>query len=336
MKRALIIGVLSQDGRFMSRFLWNKGYEVYGTLREGDHRITEVISRFPQMRIFPTNIENTSALEDIIKLIEPDEIYNFSGLSSVAKSFEIPLEYDLVNHKAVRDLLKVIEKIDTRKEIRFFQSGSSEMFGSSDLVEVDEMSPMSPNSPYGESKYNAYQAVQEFRQNSGLFLVNGILFNHESEYRKPEFLTRKLIHSLVSYKFLGARQIELGNISSSRDWSYVGDFIPGIWKSLQLEKASDFILASGMQHTILQVLEVTCSILDIDFDFERDLTIDTNLYRYSESVPVKAITDRAKRELGWESIYSLEKMISVLIHYETSRVNSGIEPPIFPEKLYDA
>lgn len=332
MKKALIIGVLSQDGRFMSRFLWDKGYEVYGTLREGDFRITEVVSRFPQMRVFPTNIENTSALEDIIKLIEPDEIYNFSGLSSVAKSFEMPLEYDLVNHTAVRDLLRVIEKIDARKEIRFFQSGSSEMFGNSDLLEVDELSPMSPSSPYGESKLNAYRAVREFRQHSGLFLVNGILFNHESEYRKPDFLSRKLIHSLVTYKYLGARQIELGNVSASRDWSYVGDFIPGIWKSLQLEKASDFILASGVQHTILQMLDVTCSVLNIDFNFERDLRIDRNLYRSSESVPVKAITDKAKRELGWKSLYNLEKMISVLIHFETSRVISGIEPPIFPEK----
>lgn len=331
MKTALIIGVLSQDGRYMSSFLLNMGYKVYGTVREGDPRISNLHFHFPQMQFFPSNIENSSSLESILKIVRPDEIYNFSGLSSVAKSFDMPAEYDLVNYKAVVSMLKIIEKFDKGGTTKFFQSGSSEMFGASELIEVDELSNMNPNSPYAVSKFKAFEAVRHFRESTGIFAVNGILFNHESEYRKPEFLSRKIINFLVSSKYLGHRQITLGNTTASRDWSYVGDFVPGIWKSLQVEIPSEYIFASGVQKTVLQFLELGCSILEINFNFERDLLIDTSLYRNSESVPVKAITLKANRELGWKSSYTLEQLISRLLFFETIRVRDGIEPPIFPD-----
>jgi GDPmannose 4,6-dehydratase len=331
MKKALIIGILSQDGRYMCQFLSKKGYTVYGTVRENDPRVAELRVSFPQIQIFHLNVENVFFLEKILKTISPDEIYNFSGLSSVAKSFENPVEYDLVNHRAVLEMLRVIEKFDVNKRIRFFQSGSSEMFGSTDLGEVHELSDMNPNSPYAESKFNAYLAVKSFRENYGLFAVNGILFNHESEYRNSDFLTKKLTNFLVTYKHKSKQQLTLGNIGASRDWSYVGDFIPGIWQSLQVELPSEYVLASGVQHTILQVLEIGCSLLNIDFNFDSDLRIDTKLHRPSESVPVRAITLKAKEELGWYSSYSLENLMSRLLKFETLRLCSGIEPPIFPE-----
>lgn len=311
MKNALITGISGQDGMLLTDFLIKKNYKVSGIVR--DLKSTKSISfmrRFPDVHIIESS---DTSLEESINQNSPCEIYNLAAISSVATSFERPFETSLINGLGALSLFETIRNLGAQKNIRVYQAGSSEMFGAEKDSPQSESSSFHPSSPYGTAKVFAYQSAVQYRQNYGLFIANGILFNHESEFRDLNFVTRKITSNIARIKLGGKERFTLGNLTSRRDWGYAGDYVRAMWAMLQVSEPDDFVIATGVTRSVEEFLLTALQTVGLDQRIEKYVLIDTKLNRPADPYTLVGDSRKAQQILDWKPEMSFESMIRVMV-----------------------
>lgn len=257
-KKALITGITGQDGSYLAEFLLEKGYEVHGVIRRSSSantaRIAHLIEK-NQIRLHDGDLSDSSSLTRIISLIQPDEIYNLAAQSHVQVSFDVPEYSGDIDAIGVLRILEAIRILGLTNKTRFYQASTSELYGKVEDVPQRETTPFHPYSPYAVAKQYGFWITKEYREAYGMFAVNGILFNHESERRGENFVTRKI--TLAAGRIAEGLQeyLELGNMDSLRDWGYAKDYVECMWLMLQHDKPEDFVIATGEQHTVRDFTE---------------------------------------------------------------------------------
>lgn len=313
-KRALICGISGQDGAYLAEFLLSKGYEVFGTSRDVETNDFQnlfklnVISRVRLIPMMPSEIGSTL---EVLRMTAPDEIYNLSGQSSVGLSFERPQETLDSIVGPTKNILEAIRLL--KPSIRFFSAGSGECFGGSiHGIPCDETTPFNPRSPYAEAKVQAHLLVQTYREKHGLFACTGILFNHESRLRPIKFVTQKIIQAALnsSNALRDGRKLEklhLGNLSIRRDWGWAPEYVKAMWLMLQKYEPEDFIIATGITHSLEDFVETTFT--SVGCRWKDHVLIDSSLFRANEPLDCSANPKKAKSYLGWEATVHLEGVV---------------------------
>ena len=319
MRRALILGVTGQDGQFLANLLLNLNYEVLGASRN-----------LPNWRNNPLGllrsehkIVDVANYLDLFRLIEafmPDEIYNLSGESSVARSFLNPTDTASSNVIGVLNLLNVVKELGIQERVRIFQASSSDMFGPSQ-VQLSENSHLSPKSPYGVSKFLAHKMCLQYRNQFGLWISSGILFNHESELRPEHFVFQKVIRSLVEISQGKREFLELGNLEIYRDWGYAGDYVEAMQKSLQSDNPRDYVIATGRLNSLRNVIEKTCELLGLSCAMETYVKIDPSLMRPLDIERTWGNPKLAEELLGWKARTTFEELIEKMVRVNLSTIN---------------
>ena len=319
MRRALILGVTGQDGQFLANLLLNLNYEVLGASRN-----------LPNWRNNPLGllrsehkIVDVANYLDLFRLIEafmPDEIYNLSGESSVARSFLNPTDTASSNVIGVLNLLNAVKELGIQERVRIFQASSSDMFGPSQ-VQLSENSHLSPKSPYGVSKFLAHKMCLQYRNQFGLWISSGILFNHESELRPEHFVFQKVIRSLVEISQGKREFLELGNLEIYRDWGYAGDYVEAMQKSLQSNNPRDYVIATGRLNSLRNVIEKTCELLGLSGALETYVKIDPSLMRPLDIERTWGNPKLAEELLDWKARTTFEELIEKMVRVNLSTIN---------------
>ncbi|HEB84654.1 MAG TPA: GDP-mannose 4,6-dehydratase [Bacteroidetes bacterium] len=323
MKHALITGITGQDGSYLAEFLLAKGYEVHGIIRRSSTFNTsrlDQIYRDPhetgvKLFLHYGDLTDGTGLRRILEEVVPDEVYNLAAQSHVRVSFDQP-EYtaDVVALGTLRllEAIRDFEKVGL-KEVRFYQAGSSEMFGASPPPQNEE-TPFRPRSPYAVSKTAGYHYAVNYREAYGMFNANGILFNHESPRRGETFVTRKITRAAGRIKLGLQDKLFLGNLEAKRDWGFAGDYVEAMWLMLQQDKPDDFVIATGKSYSVQEFLEAAFARLNLDW---RDhVEIDPRYYRPTEVHHLEGDPGKAKRVLGWEPKVSFEELVIMMVEHD--------------------
>lgn len=339
MKKALITGITGQDGSYLAELLLEKGYEVHGIVRRSSsfntERIEHIVSPSRENES-PRSIyreygdlSDSSNISRIIERIKPDEVYNLGAQSHVRISFDMP-EYTCdIDGLGTLRLLDAIRQVD--KNIKFYQAGSSEMFGQVEETPQNEKTPFHPRSPYGCSKCFAHWITINYRESYEMFACNGILFNHESPRRGGNFVTRKITTGLAKIKLGKLDVLSLGNINAKRDWGYAKDYVYGMWLMLQQKKPDDYVLATGETHTVREFIEEVCELLDfklvwkgkgvdeVGIDRKTGKTIikiDPYFFRPAEVDLLLGDSSKAKKILKWEPKVKFKDLVKIMVDYD--------------------
>lgn len=312
--KALVTGVTGQTGSFLCELLLEKGYEVHGILRRSSSFNTGRIDHiFDRLQLHYGDLSDANSLNDIVRTVQPNEVYNLGAQSHVRVSYDIPFYTADVTALGTLRLLEAV-RINA-PEARFYQASSSEMFGSAPAPQ-NETTPFHPRSPYGVSKVFAYWSTINYRESYNLFASNGILFNHESERRGETFVTQKIVKGLVNI-FLGRQKVlRLGNLDAKRDWGYAGDYAEAIWGILQHEKPDDFVIATGETHTVREFLEEVGHLLCMDpYPF---VVRDLKYIRPAEVDVLQGDASKAKRLLNWSPKIRFKELVKLMVEKELS------------------
>jgi GDPmannose 4,6-dehydratase len=316
MKRALITGVTGQDGSYLAELLLGKGYEVHGLIRRSSSFNTQrldPIYRDPHesgVRFFMHygDLSDSGSLVNLIRDLEPDEIYHLGAQSHVKVSFEIP-EY--TSDATAMGTVRMLEAVRASGiQTRFYQASSSEMFGSAPPPQ-NETTPFHPRSPYGISKAFAFWMTVNYREAYGMFATNGILFNHESGRRGETFVTRKITRAVARIEAGIQDKLFLGNLDSRRDWGYAPEYVETMWLMMQHDRPDDFVIASGESHSVREFAERAFARLDLDW--ERHVEIDANYFRPAEVPDLRGDASKAKSVLGWEPATSFDELVDLMV-----------------------
>lgn len=316
MKTALISGVTGQDGSYLTELLLAKGYEVHGLIRRASSFNTERLEpvyRDPHesgVRFFMHygDLSDSGSLINLIRNLEPDEIYHLGAQSHVKVSFEIP-EYTA--EATGVGTIRMLEAIRASGvETRFYQASSSEMFGSATPPQNEE-TPFHPRSPYGVAKVFAYWAAVNYREAHGLFATNGILFNHESERRGETFVTRKITRAVARIKAGLQEKLYIGNLDAKRDWGYAPEYVEAMWRILQQDEPEDFVIATGEAHTVREFCQLAFD--RVGLDWEQYVEVDPRYYRPAEVDYLLGDASKAKRLLGWEPQTRFADLVRLMV-----------------------
>ncbi len=329
-KKALITGITGQDGSYLAELLLEKGYEVHGTIRRTSSFSTARIEHIyqdphhPERRLH-LHYGDLSDAENIRKLIfkiQPDEIYNLGAQSHVKVSFEIPEYTANITGLGVLRLLDAVKDYQehTGKKIKVYQASSSEMFGSA-LPPQHENTPFEPRSPYGCAKVFAYHIARNYREAHGLFVCNGILFNHESPRRGGTFVTKKVTEGVAKIKAGKADKIYLGNLDARRDWGYAPEYCEAMWLMLQKDKPDDYVIGTGVSHTVRELVIEAFKHAGVS-DWEKYIDIDPTYYRPSEVDHLVADIKKAKEKLGWEPKTKFGDLVKIMVEHDLKKYES--------------
>jgi GDPmannose 4,6-dehydratase len=308
-KTALIAGVSGQDGQYTAKLLLDMGYKVIGTTRSISNArefLPEYLSK--EVNLYEWDLINETQLRKILEKNCIDEIYNFAARSSGEKMFEDPVGVSVINGLAVTKILSAINEINPK--IRFAQASSSEMFGKVQVIPQTEIGPFSPISPYGAAKLYAHNMINVYREFHGLFACSAILFNHESPIRGLNFVTRKISHTAAKIKLGHATELVLGNLDISRDWMFSGDAVRAMWMMLQNKTADDYVVASGISHTVRQFCEIAFNSLGLNY--QDYVKTSPDFYRKINSVSLQGDT-RKLSELGWTPQVDFENLVRQMV-----------------------
>ena len=311
MSSAIIIGVDGQDGSYLTELLLEKGYHVVGTVQPGESDSLENLASISErVEIVVTDLLDQKNLSEVIGGYRPDETYNLASQSHLLTSLENPARTGEISGLGVTRILEAIRT--TSPKTRFFQASSSEMFGRQPRdVPQDENTPFEPWNAYAAAKLYAHWVVASYRRNHGIFACAGILYNHESPRRRPEFVTRKITRGAAMIKLGLARDLPLGNLDARRDWGFAGDFVRGMWQMLQQETPADFVLATGKTHTVRDLCEEAFSCLGLDY---RDYVVPgTTDFRREEETLLVGNPGKAQRFLGWEPFVPFQELIRMMV-----------------------
>ena len=310
MKTALITGITGQDGSYLAEFLLEKGYRVVGMQRRSS---TETVGRIAHLldkiELVQGDLLDQLSLIEIIKHYQPDEVYNLAAQSFVPTSWQQPVLTGEFTALGVTRMLEAIRLV--KPDAKFYQASSSEMFGKVREVPQRETTPFYPRSPYGVSKVYGHWITVNYRESYNLFAVSGILFNHESERRGLEFVTRKVTHGVAKIKLGLAKELRLGNLDAQRDWGYAPDYVRAMWLMLQQDQPDDFVIATGRTHSVRRLCEIAFGCVGLDW---RDyVVVDPALIRPAEVDLLVGDASKARAVLGWEPTVSFEEMIERMV-----------------------
>lgn len=316
MKKALICGISGQDGSFLARLLLDKGYAVYGSSRDAQMSSFRNLARLGILE--KVNLESVavndfrSVLQALMK-IQPDEVYNLAGQSSVGLSFQQPVETLESISVGTLNFLEAIRFAG--RPIRFYNAGSSECFG--DINDVaDESTPFAPRSPYAVAKAAAFWEVANYREAYGLFACSGILFNHESPLRPERFVTKKIVATACRIAAGAPDKLRLGNISIRRDWGWAPEYVDAMWRMLQQEKPDDFVVATGEINSLEDFVETAFSALGLDW--REHVVQDPGLLRPTELAAGRGNSAKARAQLGWQARYRMRDVVRMMVEAEKS------------------
>ncbi len=336
-KKALIIGITGQDGSYLAEFLLAKGYEVHGIIRRSSSFNTARLDKIYQdphvdnrnLILHYGDLSDSYSLHNIIKKAQPDEVYNLGAQSHVRVSFDIP------EYTADIDALGTLRLLDAVKEsglpIRFYQAGSSEMFGKVLETPQKETTPFNPASPYGCAKVFSHHICVNYRESYGMFICNGILFNHESPRRGRTFVTKKIVEGLVDIKLGKKDKIFLGNLDAKRDWGYAHDYVEAMWLMLQQDTPDDYVIATGETHSVREFVEYASSLIGYKINWSgfglaevgtdestgKDIiNIDEQYYRPSEVDLLLGDPSKAKSKLNWDTKVKFKDLVDIMMKEE--------------------
>jgi GDPmannose 4,6-dehydratase len=322
-KRALITGITGQDGSYLTEFLLAKGYEVHGVMRRAslfntdriDHLYHDPHYEGAKLSLHYGDLTDGTALRRVLEAVDPDEIYNLGAQSHVKVSFEVP-EYTA--EAVALGTLRLIETVRDHvmhggRPVRFFQSGSSEMFGSAPPPQ-SERTPFYPRSPYGVSKAAAHWFAVNYREAYGLFICNGILFNHESPRRGETFVTRKVTRAVGRIKEGLQDKVYLGNLEARRDWGFAGDYVEAMWLMLQQEAPEDYIVATGEAHSVRDLVELAFAAAGLDW--RNHVAVDARYFRPTEVDALRGDAGKARRMLGWQPRVQFADLVHMMVAHD--------------------
>ncbi|EST56635.1 GDP-mannose 4,6-dehydratase [Brevibacillus panacihumi W25] len=319
MKTAFITGITGQDGAYLAKFLLEKGYRVIGLV---PRRSTSNLWRLEYLQIADDvewkegDLLDLSSLTRAIKAAKPDEVYNLAAQSFVGSSWEQPILTAQVTGMGVLHVLEAIRETDPG--IRMYQASSSELYGLIQEPQQSEKTPFYPRSPYAVSKLFGYWMTKNYRESFHMYTCNGILFNHESPLRGPEFVTRKVTQAVARIATQKQKELRLGNIHAKRDWGFAGDFVEAMWLMLQQQKPEDYVIATGKTTTVEEMCKVAFDYVGLNYlDY---LVIDPDLYRPAEVDVLLGNPAKAKRELGWSPKTTWEELIHMMVEADLQRM----------------
>lgn len=322
MRQALIFGVTGQDGSYLAQLLLNKGYRVVGARPLA---ATTNLANLAELGIAervefsPVDYADSVALTTLFSAVRPDEIYNLAAQSSVARSFEEPVQTGEIDGLFVARILQAMR--EAAPQARFFQASSGEIFGAQSGT-LTEKAPLQPRNPYGIAKAYAHWMTGNFRQSFNLHASNGVLFNHESPLRGEQFVTRKITMAVARIKHGLQDSLSLGNIDVERDWGYAEEYVEVMWRMLQQDTPDDFIIATGKLRRLRDWLEIAFA--TVGLKHEDYVQLDASLLRPTETLVMHADPSKAERELGWKAQVSLEELIARMVEADLRRVAKGM------------
>ncbi len=349
MKKALITGITGQDGSFLAELLLQKGYsEVHGIIRRSSSVSTW---RVDHLRIDPElfnkrfflhygDMSDFSNLVSVLKVAEPDEVYNLAAQSHVKVSFEIPLVTAETDAMGTLKILEAIRSLGLESKVRFYQASTSELYGGlSKEIPQRETTPFYPRSPYGVAKLYAFWIVKNYREAYKMFACNGILFNHESERRGITFVTRKITLDMCRIK-LGMEKppLELGNLDAKRDWGYAPEYVEGMWRMLQQPEPDDYVLATGENHTVREFVEEVCRRLGYNLEWQETgvnekgidkttkrvmIKVNPRYFRPTEVDQLLGDNTKAREKLGWVPKTKFQDLIRIMVEKDLKRLKEG-------------
>jgi GDPmannose 4,6-dehydratase len=317
-KRAIITGITGQDGSYLAELLLEKGYEVTGIVRRlsasNMWRIDHLLDR---LTLRPADLLDQLSLVRVIQDVRPQEFYNLAAMSFVPASWDQPMLTGEFNAQGVTRVLEAIRQVDTT--IRLYQASSSEMYGRVREVPQTETTPFYPRSPYGVSKVFGHYITVNYRESYGIFAVSGILFNHESPRRGIEFVTRKVSDGVARIKLGLADHLGLGNLDACRDWGYAGDYVRAMWLMLQQEKADDYVIATGVSHSVRQLVEAAFGFAGLDW--KKYVRVDPAFLRPAEVDHLVGDASKARRVLEWEPQVDFGRLIGMMVEADIARLS---------------
>ena len=344
MKTALITGITGQDGSFLAEFLLGKGYEVHGTIRRSSVDYRERIAHLegrPHFHLHYADLGDSMSIIQVVNKVRPDEIYNLAAQSHVQVSFDSPEFTADVDATGVLRVLEAVRQCDLARTCRIYQASTSELYGKVEEVPQNENTPFHPYSPYAVAKLYGYWIVKEYREAYNMFCCSGILFNHESERRGETFVTRKI--TLAAARIVQGKQdkLYLGNLSSLRDWGYAKDYVECMWLILQHDRPEDFVIATGVQHSVREFCQLAFRYAGIELEFRGEgenekgvcvsgpehlvgkvlVEVSPDFYRPTDVVNLWGDPSKAKAELGWDpGKTSFEELVRIMVEADMAKV----------------
>ncbi|MEM7556717.1 MAG: GDP-mannose 4,6-dehydratase [Cyanobacteria bacterium P01_A01_bin.84] len=319
-KTALITGITGQDGYYLSNLLIENGYRVVGLVPpQRQTNLAKLGSLADRVEIYTVDLRDSVSLLTAVEQLQPHEIYNLAAPSFVPDSWKDPLgTLDLITGTATR-LLNAIREVGL--STRFYQASSSEMFGMVECSPQNEETPFRPKNPYAAAKLHAHWTMVHHRQRYGLFACSGILYNHESPLRSPQFVTRKVTLAAASIKLGLANTLEMGNLDAKRDWGYAGDYVEAMWRMLQVDEPEEYAIGTGQLHSVRDLVATAFNCVGLDW--KKYVAVNTNLLRQDEHFQLVANPTKAKEKLGWETKVSFEELIARMVRKDLESLESG-------------
>jgi GDPmannose 4,6-dehydratase len=318
-KRALITGITGQDGSYLAELLLGYGYEVFGMVRRSSApnvwRIAHLLDR---ITLKPADLLDQLSLIRLLDEVQPREVYNLAAMSFVPASWDQPMLTGEYNSQGVTRLLEAVRHVDP--SIRIYQASSSEMYGKVREVPQNELTPFHPRSPYGVSKVFGHYITVNYRESYNLFACSGILFNHESPRRGLEFVTRKVTDGVARIKHGLTDALPLGNLDAHRDWGFAGDYVRAMWMMLQQEQPDDYVIATGVSHSVRDLVETAFS--HVGLDWRDHVRTDPSLIRPAEVDALIGDSAKARQNLGWSPEVDFRRLVTMMVDADRERVAS--------------
>ena len=325
-KTALITGITGQDGSYLAEFLLEKDYDVHGIVRRSSTGVntTNIDSIKDKVKLHYGDLSDAANLEAIVMRVRPDEIYNLAAQSHVSVSYDCPTYTGDVNAIGVLKLLEAAKKLNKEKEVKFYQASTSELYGKVRETPQNEFTPFYPRSPYAVAKAYGYFITVNYRESFNMFACNGILFNHESPRRGPEFVTRKIVQGMLK-THLGMQDVlQLGNLAARRDWGHAKDYVRAMWAILQQDTPEDFVISSDEEHSVKDFCDDVAKYLDFEIEWQgadleqiginkktgkKIIEVNKEFYRHAEVPTILGDCSKAKQKLNWKPEYTFKDLV---------------------------
>ena len=325
-RRALITGITGQDGLYLGELLAAKGYEVFGMVRgQSNPKIELVEKHIPSIQLVEGDLRDLPSLISAIEISEPHEVYNLGAISFVGLSWK---QAELTGEITGMGVLRMLEAIRIQTQghmdtIKFYQASSSEMFGKVRETPQREGTPFHPRSPYGVAKTFGHYMTQNYRESYGAFACSGILFNHESPMRGTEFVTRKVTRAVARIALGLQPSVSLGNLDSSRDWGFAGDYVQAMWAMLQQDEPDDYVVATGETHTIRELLDIAFRRIGVA-DWDQHVVMDPRFLRPAEVDLLIGDASKAREKLGWEPTVNFTELVEMMVDADLEREKANV------------
>jgi GDPmannose 4,6-dehydratase len=321
MKKALITGITGQDGSYLAEWLLEKNYQVHGIVRRASTENFERIAHLTgRVQLHQADLLDQLSLIDVLKAVEPDEVYNLAAMSFVPTSWQQPVLTGEFTAMGVTRVLEAIHLLNPRG-IRFYQASSSEMFGKVHETPQRETTPFYPRSPYGVAKVYGHWITINYRESYSMFCSSGILFNHESPRRGREFVTRKVSDGVARIKLGLQQELRLGNLDAKRDWGFAGDYVKAMWLMLQQEQPDDYVVATGVTHSVHELVEAAFAVVDLDW--KKYVVLDPALVRPAEVDLLVGDASKARQKLGWKPEVDFHGLVRMMVRADLERLQKN-------------